>query len=104
MTTNSQPQSITSNVCLHMSIELAAASWKLGFADQLGRNPRIRSIKAGDLLKLRKEIAAFRHFSGKKNGEKQQSPLPLAGIDIYTFRTASSSPSLWEGRASARGG
>ena len=44
MTTNPQPQSINSNVCLHMSIELAATSWKLGFADQLGRNPRVRSF------------------------------------------------------------
>jgi len=47
-----------------MSIELAATSWKLGFADQLGRNPRVRSIAAGDLLKLRKEIAAAKKVLG----------------------------------------
>ena len=64
MTTNPQPQSINSIVCLYMSIELAATSWKLGFADQLGRNPRVRSIVAGDLLKLRVEIAAAKKVFG----------------------------------------
>ncbi len=64
MTTNSQSQSITSNVSLYMSIELAAATWKLGFTDQLGRKPRVRSIEAGDLLKLRVEIAAAKKVFG----------------------------------------
>ena len=64
MTTSPQPQSITSNVSLHMSMELAAASWKLGFADRLGRKPRVRSIKAGDFDQLHKEIAAAKKLFG----------------------------------------
>ena len=63
MTTN-PPQSISSNVCLYMSIELAAACWKLGFADQLGRRPRVRSIEAGDFHQLRTEIAAAKKLFG----------------------------------------
>ena len=64
MTTNPQPQSITSNVSLHMSMELAAASWKLGFTDRLGRKPRVRSIKAGDFDQLREEIAVAKKLFG----------------------------------------
>ncbi len=64
MTTNSQTQVTTSNVALHMSIELSAAKWKLGFADQLGRKPRVRSIDGGDLDQLQKEIAAAKKTFG----------------------------------------
>jgi transposase len=41
-----------------MAIELAASNWKLGFADRFGRKPRVRSVAAGDFVKLRQEIAA----------------------------------------------
>ncbi len=64
MTTNSQTQVTTSNVALHMSIELSAVKWKLGFADQLGRKPRVRSIDGGDLDQLQKEIAAAKKTFG----------------------------------------
>jgi len=64
MTTSPRIQSITSNVCLHMSIELAAASWKLGFADQFGRRPRVRSIEAGNFHQLRSEIASAKKKFG----------------------------------------
>jgi transposase len=43
-----------------MAIELSASTWKLGFADRLGRRPRVRSVDAGDFDKLRAEIEAAR--------------------------------------------
>lgn len=58
MTTNPQTNFNTSVVSLHMSLELSASTWKLGFADHSGRRPRIRSISAGDLTKLKTEIAS----------------------------------------------
>ena len=64
MTTNSQTQVSTSNVCLHMALELSAAKWKLGFADQLGRKARVRSLDAGDFDQLQKEIAAAKKVFG----------------------------------------
>lgn len=57
MTTNPQSQNTNSQVSLHMSLELSSKSWKLGFADQLGRRPRVRTIGAGDFEHLKKEIA-----------------------------------------------
>ncbi len=64
MTTNSQPQVNNSMAALHMSIELSAAKWKLGFADQLGRKARVRSLDAGDLRQLQKEIKAAKRMFG----------------------------------------
>lgn len=58
MTTNSPSQLNNSSLSLHMAIELSASTWKLGFADQLGRKPRVRSIDAGDFDKLCAEIDA----------------------------------------------
>ena len=58
MTTNSDAQINSFPHSLHMAIELAAATWKLGFADRLGRKPRVRSVAAGDFAKLNQEIAA----------------------------------------------
>jgi transposase len=43
-----------------MAIELSAATWKLGFADCLGRRPRIRSVDAGELGDLQLEISKAR--------------------------------------------
>ena len=57
MTTNPQPQSINSNGTLYMSLELAAKNWKLGLADCLGRNVRVRTIAAGDFERLKEEVA-----------------------------------------------
>ena len=58
MTTNSDAQTNNFPHSLHMAIELAAATWKLGFADRLGRKARVRSVAAGDFAKLNQEIAA----------------------------------------------
>ena len=64
MTTNSATQTTNNSHTLHMSIELAAASWKLGFADQIGRKPRVRAIEAGDFDKLKTEIRAAKKALG----------------------------------------
>ena len=64
MTTNSQTQGNISHTTLHMALELSATKWKLGFADQIGRKPRVRSLDAGDFNQLRKEIAAAKKSFG----------------------------------------
>ncbi len=58
VTTNSDAQINNFPHSLHMAIELASATWKLGFADRLGRKARVRSVAAGDFAKLNQEIAA----------------------------------------------
>ena len=58
MTTNPRQQINTSFETLHMAIELSASTWKIAFADSIGRRPRIRAIDAGDFDKLLSEIAA----------------------------------------------
>ena len=58
MTTSPQPQFNKIQSTLHMAIELSASTWKLGFADVPGRRPRVRSVEAGDFVKLRSEISA----------------------------------------------
>jgi transposase len=47
-----------------MSLELSASTWKLGFADQLGRRARVRSIDAGDLVNLAVEINLAKRVFG----------------------------------------
>jgi transposase len=64
VTTNSQTNFNTSTVVLHMSLELSASTWKLGFADQLGRRARVRSIVAGDLENLVAEIDSAKRIFG----------------------------------------
>jgi transposase len=64
MTTNSQTQFNTSTRSLHMSLELSASTWKLGFADQLGRPPRVRTIDAGNFEKLMAEIKLAKRVFG----------------------------------------
>lgn len=64
MTTSPQNQSNPANDRLHMAIELSASTWKLGFADRLGRKARVRSIDAGDWGKLNAEIDAARKAFG----------------------------------------
>ena len=41
---------------LYLAFELSSAHWKLGFTTGLGRRPRERTIKAGDLIALQEEI------------------------------------------------
>lgn len=60
MTKNPQVQLTDQSAPLYMAIELSAATWKLAFADRLGRHPRIRSVDAGNLEKLQGEIATAR--------------------------------------------
>lgn len=43
---------------LHLAFELGKQRWKLGFSTGLGREPRYRTISAGDLEALGKEIEA----------------------------------------------
>jgi transposase len=64
MTTNSQRQFNTTTVSLHMSLELSSSNWKLGFADQLGRPPRVRTIDAGNFEQLIAEISAAKRIFG----------------------------------------
>jgi len=56
MTTNSSQPFNTTTGRLYMSLELSASTWKLGFADQLGRKVRVRSVPAGNLQQLQDEI------------------------------------------------
>lgn len=58
MTTNPQSQVNVQQPALHMALELSATKWKLAFSDSLGRNPRIRTIEAGDLGQLQAELTA----------------------------------------------
>ena len=41
-----------------MAMELSSTTWKLAFSDQLGRNPRVRTIDAGDFVAMCEEIEA----------------------------------------------
>lgn len=45
---------------LHVAFELGKLHWKLGFTTGLGREPRYRTIRAGDLEALEEEIEAAR--------------------------------------------
>jgi transposase len=64
MTTNSPTNFNTSTFVLYMSLELSASTWKLGFADQLGRRARVRSIVAGDFENLVAEIDSAKRIFG----------------------------------------
>lgn len=64
MTANLQAQFTNEHTPLHMAIELSASNWKLGFADRLGRRPRVRSVDAGNFTKLGEEIEAARKAFG----------------------------------------
>ncbi len=43
---------------LYLAFELSSKNWKLGFSIGFGQKPRIRTIGAGDLTSLKKEIEA----------------------------------------------
>lgn len=58
MSTSPRPQITKQTTILHMAIELSATTWKLAFADVVGRRPRVRSIEAGRVQSLTSEIAA----------------------------------------------
>lgn len=46
--------------CLYLAFELAQRRWKLGFSPGLGVKPRVRTIEAGNLHELRREIELAR--------------------------------------------
>lgn len=58
MSTSPKPQITTQPTVLHMAIELSSTTWKLAFADVVGRRPRVRSMEAGRMESLTAEIAA----------------------------------------------
>ena len=60
MTTSPQVQLTNEDTPLYMALELSASTWKLAFADRLGRRPRVRAVDAGDFDKLQAEIKAAR--------------------------------------------
>jgi transposase len=42
--------------CLYLALELGWSDWKLGFTTGLGQKPRLRTMPAGDLVRLVEEI------------------------------------------------
>ena len=64
MSTNSPSHVNESRLSLHMSLELSSTTWKLGFADQVGRRPRVRSVAPGDFAALTMEIRAAKQAFG----------------------------------------
>ncbi len=55
-----QQQSTGSAPVLYLAFELSSKSWKLGFSIGFGQKARIRTMRAGDLSLLKKEIEAAR--------------------------------------------
>lgn len=52
-----RPEEYTSNQVMFMAFELSAKKWKVGTTIGIGQKPRERSVDAGDLERLLKEIA-----------------------------------------------
>ena len=57
-TTASENATARNEQYLAMSFELGASEWKMAFSPGLGQQPRLRTVAAGDLEAVRKEIAA----------------------------------------------
>ena len=55
---------------LYLAFELGEIEWKLGFTIGLGQNPRRRTIKAGDLEALQREIGLAKQRFGLPEGTK----------------------------------
>jgi transposase len=60
MSTTTAPENATARDTqfLAMSFELGASEWKMAFSPGVGQQPRLRTVAAGDLEAVRKEIAA----------------------------------------------
>ena len=56
MNANPQHQLTDSDRTLYIALELSSSSWKLAFTDQVGRKPRLRTVKTGNLQSLQREI------------------------------------------------
>jgi transposase len=63
-TAAAQIEECTVELVLHMALELANKSWKLGFSTGLGQKMRVRGIVAGDVVALGKEVAAAKRRFG----------------------------------------
>jgi transposase len=57
MTTARKEQGTTAGVVLHVAFELSQQEWKLAFTTGLGQQPRLRSVRARDVLAVSREIA-----------------------------------------------
>lgn len=57
-TTASENATAQNGQYLAMSFELGASEWKMAFSPGLGQQPRLRTVAAGDLEAVKKEIAA----------------------------------------------
>jgi transposase len=57
-TTASEKATARDGQYLAISFELGATEWKMAFSPGLGQQPRLRTVAAGDLEAVRKEIAA----------------------------------------------
>jgi transposase len=57
-TTASEKATAREGQYLAMSFELGASEWKMAFSPELGQQPRLRMVEAGDLEGVSKEIAA----------------------------------------------
>ena len=56
-------ESMSNGGVLYLSMELGRKEWKLAFASQVGQKARLRTIAAGDLQSLQREIGrAGQHF------------------------------------------
>jgi hypothetical protein len=66
----------TSSPTLYLAFELGQKQWRLGFTVGLGQPPRERTIPAGNLTALQREIA----LSRKRFGRTQQSYLAIGEI------------------------
>src|SRR4028119_1898573 len=60
MRTTTAPEAATNPATqvLALSLELGATEWKMAFSPGLGQAPRYRSVAAGDLEAVQKEIKA----------------------------------------------
>jgi transposase len=63
-TTARREQGTTSATVMHLAFELGATEWKLGFTTGLGRAPRERVIRAGDVEAVEREIGAAKRRFG----------------------------------------
>lgn len=55
--TTRREESTRKDAALHLAFEMGWKEWKLAFAAELGQKPRLRTIPAGDLGVLEREIA-----------------------------------------------
>lgn len=83
-------QEYSTEATLYLALELSQSRWRLGFSVGIGQAPRERSIEAGDLVALGKEI----HAAQEKLGVGFEAPIKScyeAGLDgfwLHRYLTA----------------